>query len=475
MARDFDGSTQYIGPAIIPATVVTQNSGQMTIMCWVNRDTTGSNKQIVSFFNNASNHHFEFRGHTSTDYKLSINNSGTPAQVQIGGGGSGQWDFLCGRVNSSNQLKFWVNTTTGTGSHTKEIDNLDRVIIGANPPATPQLDGKVERVAAWNVALSDSTIESLRQRFDPYNVRRNSLICYYKLIGQRNPSVDYITGNTAAHVGSPPSFNGPRLKHARRQFFIPTVIAAGVGAGATPDSVQLTLTVPAVTATADVSSTTAPSPVQLTLTVPGATVVGDVSLVTSPAPTQLVLSVFALTVVGDVSISTTPDAVQLTLTVPVQDAVGGGTTATPNPVQITLTVPAATATYDASIVVTPAPVAMTLSIPSPAVVGDVSISAAPAPVQFTLSVPVQSAEGGQDTETTPASVSLIFAVPAPAVAGDISIAIAPDAVQLTFSVPAPIVSSEQVSGLVDIDIRGSPAVVISFTGDSGGSGTGGFQ
>lgn len=201
-------------------------------------------------------------------------------------------------------------------------------------------------------------------------------------------------------------------------------IPSGTDATASPATVALAATIPAVTATA--TSTASPATAALVSTIPAAT--GSASHTASPATIAAVASIPQVTVTAGADPS--PATIALTATIPAVTATGtSDATASPATVASTVTIPAATGsashtaspatvatviatpgvTVTATGVATPNTVALVATIPAVTATG--SGDATPAPATASLAITIPQATGVADATPAPATVVTVIAVP----------------------------------------------------------------
>lgn len=189
MARDFNGTTDYIDRASGPVSTATDN---MTVSCWVNLDAKVSQNMVSNGYN----------GTSGTGYQLRFSNSSQRFQFDLSfvvgitgttDPNTGQWYHVLGQINAGTAYLF-VNgasegtPTVGTPNTPATYFNIGCVKTDTGTPAG-FTDGRICEVGFWNRVLTSGEISGLASGYAPTFYPSN-LVFYSSLFGQNTPEVD---------------------------------------------------------------------------------------------------------------------------------------------------------------------------------------------------------------------------------------------------------------------------------------------
>lgn len=133
---------------------------EMTFCYWVNftdtssdrlifyiKNKTGSGQDILNYYNDNTDWRFNFGG-------SSYYTTDSPSD----------WDFVCGRLSSSENVQFSINgaNVSTSGSGVPDIDDFTDVILYlGGVPSAYYMHGSLDDFAIWNRSLTDAEIASL--------------------------------------------------------------------------------------------------------------------------------------------------------------------------------------------------------------------------------------------------------------------------------------------------------------------------
>lgn len=233
MARDFDGSADYLTELISPISAY-----PCTLSCWVKPDAVsgGSNKYLLSFGDTGSSTNYAaiFINQSTATLNLVHSSSGA-AQVSSGPSiSAGVWSHAAGLWSSLNSRTSYLNGTAGTtNTVTKVWPPINNVAIGALRRSTlgAYTDGAIAEAAIYNVALSADEISVLAAGLSPLLVRPESLVAYWPLFGRGGASSDeedWAYAGALSQVSSPGVADHPRIIYPRRRaaIMVPQAAAA---------------------------------------------------------------------------------------------------------------------------------------------------------------------------------------------------------------------------------------------------------
>lgn len=207
MARDFDGSTQWLQ---IDAAGVT--GYPLTLACWVWFDSGATGTFLSVGDKDAADQYDALqRGGGSVIWAItnSAGASDSPATFT-----NGAWHHVAGVFTSSTSRLAYVDGAAGTVDTVNLTPNArDRTTIAARGDSSlgTLLDGRVAEAAVWNVALSGAEVLSIANQSQlPTGVQAANLVGYWPLCGVADPEPDLDggTGNLTL-VGSPPAIAHP--------------------------------------------------------------------------------------------------------------------------------------------------------------------------------------------------------------------------------------------------------------------------
>lgn len=233
MAYDFNGTNQLFYTTSAPRTTT-----PITLACWVNADTFGSDGQ---------NDHYAALGSSSTDGEFSLgfyNDAGTPfaefACDDSAGAGSycdatatptsGTWEHYCGTMTDATHMAMYLNGGNKGTLTTDRVPSINAFDIGAfyNGGTTVNYaNGKIAEVAIWDVGLTDAEVATLSKGYSPLFVRPASLVFYSPLT---RLTQDLIGAQGFTAVNSPTVYQHPRIIYPTmkqiRKYSTPAVASA---------------------------------------------------------------------------------------------------------------------------------------------------------------------------------------------------------------------------------------------------------
>ncbi len=170
-AITLNGSTGYIDIANSPSLNISGN--QVSILAWINFQSTNASQVIVSKPSSSSSNSSPF-----ASYALRLNYSGgshTPAfRLAIGGAvidlasstalTAGQW-YLVGAVYNGSQMSLYINgTLSGTKAQTGSLNTYATAVrIGANGGMSEDFKGTLDDIRIYNTAITAGEISALYQ------------------------------------------------------------------------------------------------------------------------------------------------------------------------------------------------------------------------------------------------------------------------------------------------------------------------
>ena len=222
MARDFNGSTQYLywDAAHIDETA------KLAVSAWLNTDggtgdravhfRDGTNQGFNINVNGDSGTYIHFLGSTSGDYGA---NTSTRLKAATS---NGTLYHVCGTVGATvssqkNVLSAYLDGTAMTdttgGSWSTGTDS-DRLTIGRRSDAVGNYNGKTGEIAIWeNYELTAEDAAWLAAGGSPWKINPQALVHYGPLTGSdASNEIDLISGKSATLVNAPSAYEHPPVQ-----------------------------------------------------------------------------------------------------------------------------------------------------------------------------------------------------------------------------------------------------------------------
>lgn len=212
MARDFNGSNQWLSTASAPV-----NATPFTIACWFNPDVapqpgnggcialqgagTGTFSRFMLYFNTSSKCAAVTINSTNTDGTAISTSSYT----------AGSWQHACGVWTSSTSRSIYYNGTneaTNTTNITPTAGDVTNLYIGRQLFGITYFDGKMAEVGIWNTDLTAAEIASLAKGMTCDKVRPQNLVFYAPLV---RDLIDQKGGLTITNNNGATVANHPRV------------------------------------------------------------------------------------------------------------------------------------------------------------------------------------------------------------------------------------------------------------------------
>lgn len=215
MARSNTGSTSnWMSTATSPITV---DSTPHTISCWFYPANLTATMNLVVIGDDAAAVDYSvlvFDGANALGLgddvvrmssSTSANNKSAVSTAAVSAVNT--WNHAAGIVASTTSRSAFLNggnKGTDGGSCPINADVWTSLDVGAYRVATTisPINGRIQEVAVWNVALTDAEIAALGKRISPLLVRPASLIFYAPIIGRKSPEPDLIGGRNLTISGT---------------------------------------------------------------------------------------------------------------------------------------------------------------------------------------------------------------------------------------------------------------------------------
>jgi len=205
MAREFDGSTQFIEAASAVLSGV-----PLTMACWLNSDSITDNQTVIQIADASSSvNYFSLQalGGIAGDPIRGVMRQSGAINVPVTSTGylADTWHHICAVFAAADSGAVYIDGgSKGTDTATATPTNLDITSLGVrNTGGTSEFtDGEIAEVAIWNVALTDAEVAQLAAGYSPRLVRPQGLVLYMPLVRELHDIVGRIgmtnTGTTVS-------------------------------------------------------------------------------------------------------------------------------------------------------------------------------------------------------------------------------------------------------------------------------------
>ena len=226
-------STEYLEVNATPVT-----APPFTMACWFYADANTAAYSLMSLADQDVDDHYHqivLRGDLASDPILatSRNSSGTPSASTSTGYSLNTWHHACGIWAATNSRAVYVDGgSVGTDSTVCATNNMDRTSIGRLGDRTPTryMSGRIAEAAIWNVALTAAEVATLANGISPLQVRKASLVAYYRCI-------DVTDLNDLIGAGDMTAYNTPAsAEHAPVMYFNGVVFVPETAGGTEVDN-----------------------------------------------------------------------------------------------------------------------------------------------------------------------------------------------------------------------------------------------
>lgn len=231
MARDFDGSTEYLTNASWSGVV----SMPLTIAGWFYSDSATARQTICAIVDTATTTNLfmlEADGGAAGDpIKASQAAGGTVNSASTSTGYStGVWTHAAAVFATTTSRTAYINGgSSGTSTSTRNNPSgLDSVSIGRLGYSTPinYLNGRTAEVGVWNAELTATEIATLAKGVSPLLVRADALVSYWPIVGRTSPEIDLMGAHPLTLTGTV-QVDHPPMRYPGRVHVVKTAAAPG--------------------------------------------------------------------------------------------------------------------------------------------------------------------------------------------------------------------------------------------------------
>lgn len=226
MARDFNGSTQYLtnANAVVSGT-------PLTLACWFRSDDVANAYTLMCVEKpgpaNPEFFRITLRGNLAGDPVTARAQVGVTAGVAqtTSGFSASTWHHACAVfTDATNRAVFLDGGNKGTESTNAAPSGLTTTSIGTDfvtGSAGRHMAGLIAEAGVWNVALSDTEVAILALGVSPLLVRPQSLVAYWPLIGRTSPEIDLVGGYGMTLTNAPTVAVHPRVLYQAQSVIAP--------------------------------------------------------------------------------------------------------------------------------------------------------------------------------------------------------------------------------------------------------------
>lgn len=236
MARDFDGTADYLLASVSPVTAL-----PVTLACWLQSDQTAADQVVMSIGDSGANNRVQivYAGSgTDTIQAASVTTAAAVGSSLSGTTpGTGVW-MHAGAVfvNTASRFAYLDGVAGAENTSTRDpgAASWDYVALAARNSTSIGgfFNGKVAEAAIWNADLTAAEMAQLAAGFSPIMVRPQSLVFYAPLFGRNGAAgdeEDWAGGLSLAQTSSPALFDHPRIIYPRKRIWTPKAAAVGGG------------------------------------------------------------------------------------------------------------------------------------------------------------------------------------------------------------------------------------------------------
>jgi len=249
-------------------------------------------------------HAIDLSGATANDPARAFTINGTSALAVSGNSyNANAWNHVGAIFNANADRSVMLNGGTKVNDTTsKTMTVFNRTCLGRRADSTPSdpVTGRIAECGVWNVALSDAELLMLSKGFSPLQIRPESLIAYWPILGRTSPEIDLVGRLELTVTGPPLVKEHPRIIYPFARWTSKPAVAGGAVSG------SLSVTLGALTASAsgtvEVAGTVARTLGTLTSASAGAVAVTGATTATLGAVTLVAAgSVGAVPILGALS------------------------------------------------------------------------------------------------------------------------------------------------------------------------------
>jgi len=237
MARDFNGSNQYISYTLDSSQT---DLSQVTVAHWFYADSTAGYRRFWQLANTYPNDQLQCEfddGYNGWAWQARF--SSARGTWTINKPSTGSWQHFCGThdlSSTSNDPVLYINgvsqTITERSAPSGTRSNTSTTFtIGRDTDGTQYWDGKGCEFAIWNRILSADEVAILAEGYSPSFIR-NGLVMYLPLIGRATAEPDLVKAVTGSLTNSPAAAAHPRIYYPAP--FQTYAVAAAAPAGGQP-------------------------------------------------------------------------------------------------------------------------------------------------------------------------------------------------------------------------------------------------
>lgn len=222
MARSFNGTSDYLEYAGGAITAL-----PITLAIWANKDDTTALDVAISISDKDATNRIGIAFTAAAKVRIvGINTAGSNGNADTTASYSAStWHHAAAVFSSATSRTIYLdggNAVTDTNSIDVSPANFDSTTIGSFIISTGRsqyFGGKLAEAGIWSVALTAAEIASLAKGMSPLQIRPESLVAYYPLIGNASPEVD-LRGRYEMTVTGAVKADHPAIYNPRNTLFV---------------------------------------------------------------------------------------------------------------------------------------------------------------------------------------------------------------------------------------------------------------
>lgn len=205
MARDFNGSSDYLSAASSPIA-----DYPFSMACWFNCDVATAQRTLIEIRNGTGNlsHQLETRGDQGGDPVGARSSTGAGGifAESTAGYTAGTWHHAAGVwTSATSRAAFIDGGSKGTNATSRAPTGFDNMQIGrknSGGGGSDFFDGRIFAAAIWDAALTDDEVASLGKGFSPLLIRPGSLVFYAPILGRYSPEIEIFAARDLTVTGT---------------------------------------------------------------------------------------------------------------------------------------------------------------------------------------------------------------------------------------------------------------------------------
>ena len=215
MARNFNGTTQYLESTATPPAV----GPPLSIAAWFNGTTFTGGRTVAGLARSSgTTQRLALVASEGVIAAVSQSSGQTRSAGSSGSVTAGAWTHgLAVFASSTSRAAYRDGTNKGTNTQSSSPTGVNRTDVGAtyiSAAVAHYFSGDIAEVAMWNVALTDADALILSKGIPPYLVKGENLVCYWPLLGRYSPEISLLGGFDLTLNNAPAVAVHPPMRYA---------------------------------------------------------------------------------------------------------------------------------------------------------------------------------------------------------------------------------------------------------------------